>query len=61
MHFFYLLVASLRYAIRSALSCGFFRPANIIFVPGIYFLGASRYSNKVSSFHVMPLFLLACV
>ena len=44
-----------------ALSCGFLSPANTILVPGMYFLGARRYSNSVSSFHVMPLFLLACV
>ena len=42
-----------------ALSCGFFRPANIILVPGIYFLGDNKYSKRVSSFHVMPLFLFA--
>ena len=26
-----------------ALSCGFLSPANIIFVPGMYFLGANKY------------------
>ena len=36
------LVASLRYAMRFALSAGFLRPANTILVPGMYFLGLSR-------------------
>ena len=35
-------VASLRYAIRSLRSFFFFRPANTIFVPLMYFFGASR-------------------
>eukprot|EP00982_Pelagococcus_subviridis_P004649 29281-Pelagococcus_subviridis.AAC.7 len=35
-------VASLRYAMRSARSCGFFSPANTIFVPGMYFFGFKR-------------------
>lgn len=30
-------------------SFSFFRPANTILVPGMYFLGLSRYSNSVSS------------
>jgi len=42
-----------RYAIRSARSASFFRPANTIFVPGMYFLGFSRYSNNVSLDHTM--------
>lgn len=47
-------VASFRYAMRSARSLGFFSPANTIFVPGMYFFGFSRYSKRVSSFHVIP-------
>lgn len=31
--------------IRSLRSLGFFNPPNAIFVPGMYFLGFSRYSN----------------
>lgn len=31
--------------IRSFLSFSFFRPPNAILVPGMYFLGFSRYSN----------------
>ena len=41
------------YAIKSARSCAFFKPANTIFVPGMYFFGFSRYSNKVSLDQVM--------
>lgn len=33
------------YVIRSFLSFSFFRPPNAILVPGMYFLGFSRYSN----------------
>ena len=33
------------YVIRSFRSLAFFRPPNAIFVPGMYFLGFSRYSN----------------
>lgn len=36
-------------------------PANTIFVPGMYFFGSKRYSNRVSSLQVMALFLLASV
>lgn len=48
------LVASFRQAIRSPRSLGFFRPAKIILVPGMNFLGFSRYSKSVSSLHVIP-------
>ena len=48
-----------RYAIRSFLSLAFFRPAKTILVPAMYFLGFSKYSNKVSSSHTMPLFTFA--
>ena len=41
-NFFTYLVASLRYAIKSARSSGFLRPANTIFVPGMYFFGFKR-------------------
>lgn len=58
---YYSLVAFLRYAIKSALSAVFLMPAKIIFVPGMYFLGFSKYSIKVSSPQVIPLFLLASV
>lgn len=54
-------VALLRYAIKSALSDFFLIPAKIIFVPGIYFFGFSKYSIRVSSLQVIPLFLLASV
>lgn len=47
-------VADFRYAMRSPRSLGFFSPANTIFVPGMYFFGFSRYSKRVSSFHVIP-------
>lgn len=33
------------YVIRSFLSFSFFRPPKAILVPGMYFLGFSRYSN----------------
>lgn len=36
------LVLSLRYAIKSARSSGFLRPAKTIFVPGMYFFGFNR-------------------
>lgn len=39
---------------RSPRSLGFLRPANTIFVPGMYFLGFSRYSKRVSFPHVIP-------
>lgn len=51
---FYFEVASLRYAIKSALSDFFLIPAKIIFVPGIYFFGFSKYSIRVSSPQVIP-------
>jgi hypothetical protein len=38
-------VSSLRKVIRSLRSLGFLRPPNAILVPGMYFLGFSRYSN----------------
>lgn len=50
----YLAVESLRYAIRSALSPFFLMPAKIILVPGIYFLGFSKYSISVSSPQIIP-------
>lgn len=40
--------ASRTYVIRSFLSFAFFSPPNAILVPGIYFLGFSRYSNCVA-------------
>jgi len=49
------------YAIRSFLSFSFFRPPKAILVPGMYFLGFSRYSNRVPSSQVMPFCLLASV
>ena len=58
---FYFEVASLRYAIKSTLSDFFLIPAKIIFVPGMYFFGFSKYSIRVSSPQVIPLFLLASV
>jgi hypothetical protein len=33
------------YVIKSFLSFSFFRPPKAILVPGMYFLGFSRYSN----------------
>jgi hypothetical protein len=36
------LVESLRYAMRSARSSGFFKPAKTIFVPGMYFFGFNK-------------------
>jgi len=47
-------VASLRYAMRSLRSPSFLRPAKIILVPLMYFLGFLRYANSVSSPQVMP-------
>lgn len=38
----------------SFLSSSFFIPAKTILVPGTYFLGFSRYSFNVSSFHCTP-------
>lgn len=51
---FYFAVASFRYAIKSALSDFFLIPAKIIFVPGMYFFGFSKYSIRVSSPQVIP-------
>ncbi len=50
-----LLRLSLRYVIRLLRSTSFLSPAKAIFVPGIYFLGFSRYSKRVSSLQVNPL------
>merc|ERR1719401_1528990 len=47
------------YAMRSARSLSFFRPANTILVPTMYFLGFIKYSNMCFSDHTMPEFLLA--
>ena len=44
---------------RSLRSPSFLRPAKTILVPGMYFLGFSRYSKRVSSLHSMPLEMLA--
>jgi hypothetical protein len=49
------------YVIRSFLSLPFFSPPKAIFVPGMYFLGFSRYSYNVSVCHSMPFCLLASV
>jgi hypothetical protein len=38
-------VSSLRKVIKSLRSLGFLRPPKAILVPGMYFLGFSRYSN----------------
>lgn len=38
-------VSSRRKVIRSFRSLAFFKPPKAIFVPGMYFLGFSRYSN----------------
>ena len=42
-------VLSLRYVIKSFRSFSFLRPPKAIFVPGMYFLGFSRYVKRVSS------------
>merc|ERR1719262_1978074 len=47
------------YAMRSARSLSFFRPAKTILVPGMYFFGFTRYSNMCLSDQTMPEFLLA--
>src|SRR5690242_20886084 len=39
------LVSSWRKVIKSLRSLGFLRPPKAILVPGMYFLGFSRYSN----------------
>lgn len=54
-------VALRRWVIRSFLSLAFLRPPKAILVPGMYFLGFSKYSKRVSSFHVTALFLFASV
>ena len=46
---------------RSFRSFSFLRPPKAILVPGMYFLGFSRYSNSVLSFQVIPFCLLASV
>jgi hypothetical protein len=46
---------------RSLRSSSFLMPAKTILVPGMYFLGSFRYSNRVSSFQTTPEFLLASV
>merc|ERR1719201_2922333 len=46
-----------KYAIRSARSFSFLRPAKTILVPGMYFFGLIKYSNMCLSDHVMPEFL----
>jgi len=50
---------ALMYDTRSARSAGFFRPANTILVPGIYFFGFTRNSYMCLSDHVIPLDLTA--
>jgi hypothetical protein len=40
-------------------SSGLLMPANTILVPLMYFLGASKYSNRVSSPHTTPEVLFA--
>jgi hypothetical protein len=42
------------YVIRSFLSFSFFRPPKAILVPGMYFLGFSRYSNCRTSCQPWP-------
>lgn len=42
----YLFVSCLKYSMTSARSCGFLKPANAIFVPGMYFFGFSKYCNE---------------
>jgi hypothetical protein len=47
--------------IKSFRSLSFFRPPKAILVPGMYFFGFSRYSNRVFSSQVMPFCLFASV
>ena len=47
------------YAIRSARSCSFLRPAKTIFVPTRYFFGLMRNWNMCFSLQVIPDFLIA--
>lgn len=49
------------YVMMSFLSLSFLRPPKAILVPGMYFLGFSRYSKRVFSSQVMPFCLLASV
>merc|ERR550514_1605173 len=46
-------------SIKSARSASFFKPANTIFVPGMYFFGLMRYSYICLSDQVMPEVLFA--
>merc|ERR1719152_755865 len=50
---------SLMYSMMSARSLSFFRPANTIFVPGMYFFGLTRYSNMCLSDQTIPDVLFA--
>eukprot|EP00444_Apocalathium_aciculiferum_P046824 CAMPEP_0183501486 /NCGR_PEP_ID=MMETSP0371-20130417/3398_1 /TAXON_ID=268820 /ORGANISM="Peridinium aciculiferum, Strain PAER-2" /LENGTH=50 /DNA_ID=CAMNT_0025695885 /DNA_START=69 /DNA_END=221 /DNA_ORIENTATION=+ len=47
------------YAQRSARSPAFLTPAKTILVPGMYFLGFTKYSNMCLSDQMMPELLLA--
>jgi len=51
----------LKKVIKSFLSFSFFKPPNAILVPGMYFFGFSRYSNKDFSFQTTPFCLFASV
>jgi hypothetical protein len=44
----------LRYAITSDISCSFFRPEKIIFVPGTTLAGARRWFEMVCSSQIKP-------
>merc|ERR1711920_542797 len=44
---------------RSARSLSFFKPANTIFVPTMYFFGLTKYSNMCLSDQTIPEFLFA--
>merc|ERR1719205_28232 len=46
-------------SMRSARSLSFLMPAKTIFVPGMYFLGFTRYSHMCLSDQTMAAFLLA--
>ena len=54
-------VSSFRNVIKSFLSLSFLRPPNAIFVPGMYFLGFSRYSNWICCQYVLSRKPGACV
>jgi hypothetical protein len=43
---------------RSDRSSGFFKPAKTILVPGINFLGFSKYLNKFSAVQTTPEFYI---